>query len=48
MQPGQDQLDLHLEIALEQADDETAQYHLREALQLRIAQRTVSENTTSV
>jgi len=48
MQPGHDSLGLHLKIALEQAEDETVQYHLREALQLRIAQQTVSENTPSV
>jgi len=48
MQPGSDSLELHLKIALEQADDETTQYHLREALQLWIARETVSETTTSV
>jgi len=41
-------LDVHLEEALEAADDEMARYHIREALQLRIVDEEYPEENVSV
>ena len=38
LQQRDDPLERHLESALRSADDEDARYHIREALQLRIAE----------
>lgn len=35
----EDPIEQQLEAALQAADDDTARYHLREALQLRIAEK---------
>jgi len=43
-----DSIDAHLESALEAADDETARYHIREALQLRVVERDSPEGNASV
>jgi hypothetical protein len=36
-------LDSHLEAALQEAEDDLARYHIREALQLRVAQQVVPD-----
>ena len=41
-----DPVDRHLDAALEAAEDEDARYHLREALQLRIAEKQTGDATT--
>jgi len=41
----QSSLDTHLEDALKAAEDETACYHLREALQLRVAESAIEDDT---
>ncbi|MBX0347296.1 MULTISPECIES: hypothetical protein [Haloarcula] len=48
MEPTQDALDSHLEAALEAADDDTTRYHLRQALQLRIAEKETDSDRISV
>ncbi|MBX0323103.1 hypothetical protein EGH21_08695 [Halomicroarcula sp. F13] len=48
MQPTQTSLDSHLEAALEEADDDTTRYHLRQALQLRIAEKETESDRVSV
>ena len=40
LQNRSDPIERQLEAALRTADDETTRYHLREALQLRIAEKT--------
>ena len=40
-------LDVHLEEALEAADDETARYHIREALQLLVVEEEYPEEGVS-
>ncbi|MBX0303020.1 hypothetical protein EGD98_04960 [Halomicroarcula sp. F24A] len=36
-------LDTHLKAALREAEDDTARYHIREALQLRIVEETAPD-----
>ena len=43
-----DSIDAHLESALEAADDETARYHIREALQLRVVERESPDGDVTV
>ena len=47
MDAPQNPIDVHLQLALNEADSEIAQYHLREALQLRIARQATSDDTLS-
>jgi len=36
-------LESHLRTALQETDDTDARYHIREALQIRVAEETISE-----
>ena len=38
-------LDSHLKAALQEADDDDARYHIREALQLRIVEETALDRS---
>lgn len=40
MNMSDNSLESHLRAALREADDSTARYHIREALQLRVAEKT--------
>lgn len=41
-------LDTHLKAALNEAENESARYHIREALQLRLAERESDSDPLSV